>query len=763
MRSLITLIIILIALTEGLAQGASIYGRIRSASGFVELAQVGLRSTSYGAVTDGEGNFRIDGIPEGEYRLVCSHVGMKEYAKKIRLETGINREINILLEENAETLERVVVTGTRTQRKITESPVAVNVLNAQTLEFTQSATLSDGLSFQPGLRVETDCQTCNYTQLRMNGLQGGYSQILINSRPVFSALTGLYGLEQIPTNLIDRVEVVRGGGSALYGSSAIAGTVNVITKKPKSNSYSVSNSISLIDGEEADNQFNVNGTIVNESATAGLSFFGTRRKREGYDANGDGFSEMAQLRTNSFGTDAFLMLGDRATLGANLYSIYEDRRGGNKLNTVAHLADQAEERIHHVLIGGLDFEYEGKGWDLTAYFSGQDTRRKHYTGVNNFDQGEAPLEAYGNTKNWTLLGGFQLNTTLADFLGGKNVLSLGGEIKYDYTFDKIPLYDYLIDQDVRQGGVFAQSDWEITPALTLLTGVRVDKHNLVDGLIASPRVSALYRLGNFQFRGAYSTGYRAPQAFDTDLHLAFSEGGVTLPAFDPELEEERSRSFSLSVNYERSTADFMYGISLEGFRTRLFDTFVFEEDGEDEKGNTIMRKKNGDNSTVTGLTFELRGAFREKIQAEAGVTFQRSSYDEGVKYLEGLPATKDFLRTPNDYGFWTLTYFPFSEAYVSLSGVYTGSMKVPHFAGAPGVTEDSYYDSPEFWETHIKLSKTLHIGAGGHDLEFFGGIRNIFNAYQDDFDLGKDRDSGYIYGPSAPRTYFVGAKLGFMN
>ena len=80
---------------------------------------------------------------------------------------------------------------------------------------------SEGLNFQPGLRIETDCQTCNYSQLRMNGLGGGYSQILINSRPIFSPLTGLYGLEQIPTEMVERIEVVREGASAFYGSSAI--------------------------------------------------------------------------------------------------------------------------------------------------------------------------------------------------------------------------------------------------------------------------------------------------------------------------------------------------------------------------------------------------------------------------------------------------------------------------------------------------------------------------------------------------------------
>ena len=152
-------------------------------------------------------------------------------------------------------IDEVVITGTKTFKRQTDAAVIVNVIDSELLNQTQACNISEGLKFQPGLRVETDCQTCNYTQLRMNGLGGGYSQILINGRPVFSPLTGLYGMEQIPANMVERIEVVRGGGSALYGSSAIGGTVNVITRIPKESSYDISVSSSLINGQAMDNVF----------------------------------------------------------------------------------------------------------------------------------------------------------------------------------------------------------------------------------------------------------------------------------------------------------------------------------------------------------------------------------------------------------------------------------------------------------------------------------------------------------------------------
>ena len=164
------------------------------------------------------------------------------------------------MEESQFYLDQVVVTGTKTFKRQTQSAVIVNVIDSKSLGNVQACSLSEGLRFQPGLRVETDCQTCNYTQLRMNGLGGGYAQILINGRPIFSPLTGLYGMEQIPTNMIDRIEVVRGGGSSLYGSSAIGGTVNVITKIPDENSFDLNYTRQSVNGEAAENILVVSGS-----------------------------------------------------------------------------------------------------------------------------------------------------------------------------------------------------------------------------------------------------------------------------------------------------------------------------------------------------------------------------------------------------------------------------------------------------------------------------------------------------------------------
>ena len=150
----------------------------------------------------------------------------------------------------------------------------MSVLDAGLFEKTNASCLAQGLSFQPGVRVEDDCQNCGFTQVRINGLDGHYSQILVDSHPVFSALTGVYGLEQIPANMIERVEVLRGGGSALFGSSAIGGTINVITKEPSRNSAQMSHTLTSIGGSNSyDNNTMLNASLVTESGRAGLCVF----------------------------------------------------------------------------------------------------------------------------------------------------------------------------------------------------------------------------------------------------------------------------------------------------------------------------------------------------------------------------------------------------------------------------------------------------------------------------------------------------------
>lgn len=744
---------------------ANVFGDVRCAGEHLPFVTIFLEGTTIGTTTDITGHYMLIDLPEGEHILVAQSIGYTTSKQEITLKPGESLEVNFILEEESMMLNEYVVTGTKTFKRQTDAPVIVNVLESKTLDAVQACNISEGLRFQPGLRVETDCQTCNYTQLRMNGLGGSYSQILINGRPIFSPLTGLYGMEQIPANMVDRIEVVRGGGSALYGSSAIGGTVNVITKIPREATYDVSGTLQSINGKALDNVLTGNVSMLTHKRNAGAALYVNRRKREWYDHNGDNFSEIPTLSNNSFGGTLFYKPNYNQKLELSFSSLSEYRYGGEMVEKPAYLAQQAEERTHQVFMGGLDYQinFNEENSSLIAYMAGQYTDRDHYTGIfpdDSVDINEHVYDPpYGVTSNTTLQGGLQFNHRLEDFLLGPNVLTVGAEYLYDDVVDSIPAYNYLVDQQTHNLGFFFQSDWILVEDLTLLLGLRADKHNLVDRMIFSPRVSLLYKYGmNTQVRLTWGTGFRAPQAFDSDLHIAFAGGGVSRIILSPDLKEERSNSFSGSVNYDKPSENFIFGFTLEGFYTKLNDAFYLQPIGQDEFGN-LFEKQNGPGATVYGGTLELRANYNRELQLEAGFTLQRSLFEEAVEHIEGLEAISAFLRTPDQYGYFTFTYTPDNRLSGSISSVFTGPMLLAHFAGAPEQHEDEYVTSSSFTELNLKLGYTFPFENVGTGLEIFGGIRNITNAFQDDFDTGKYRDSGYVYGPGQPRTYFVGLRL----
>ncbi|MDQ2180462.1 TonB-dependent receptor [Marinifilum sp. D714] len=746
---------------------ANVFGDVKSEQSgeHIPFVSIYLEGTTLGITTDHTGHYLLVNLPAGEHTLVAKSMGYEMAKQKIKVESGKTIEVNFVLKELVMSLDDVVVTGTKTFKRKTESPVIVNVLESKALDQVQACNISEGLRFQPGLRVETDCQTCNYTQLRMNGLGGGYSQILINGRPIFSPLTGLYGMEQIPANMVERIEVVRGGGSALYGSSAIGGTVNVITKIPSQPSYDFGVTTQFIDGKESDVIMNGNISMLNQKRNAGASIYVNRRTRNAYDANGDNYSELPELKNNSFGANLFYKPSENQKLELSFTSLHEYRYGGEIVDRAAHLAKQSEERTHDVLMAGLDYQinFNEDNSSFIAYAAGQYTERDHYTGIYPDDQEEIDLHLsnppYGDTENTTLQFGTQINHRLNDFLGGKNVLTVGTEYVYDDVLDSIPRYSYGTDQTTKNFGGFFQSDWEVRKNLNFLAGLRVDKHNLVDNAILSPRLSLLYKYKtNTQLRLTWGTGFRAPQAFDSDMHIAFAGGGISRIVLANDLKEERSNSLSGSINYDKATEKWIAGFTLEGFYTKLDDAFYLEPLAADEFGERF-EKRNGSGAKVQGATLELRANYNRVAQFEAGFTLQSSKFDEAVENIEGLEAKREFLRTPEKYGYASLSFTPSSKFNATISSVYTGPMLLAHFGGAPEQSIDEYKKSDSFTELNLKLSYAFKLKQVDSGLELFGGIKNITNAYQDDFDSGKNRDSNYVYGPGSPRTFYIGVRL----
>ena len=720
----------------------------------IPFATVMILGTNRGAVSNEEGQFEFRKLAAGKYTLRVQVMGYKTQEKTITVSAEATSVVHFQMEEVSFTTDEVVVSANRNEVSRKAAPVVVNVMSAKLFETVNSTDLAKSLNFQSGLRVENNCQNCGFPQVRINGLEGPYSQILINSRPIISALSGVYGLEQIPVNMIERVEVVRGGGSALFGANAVGGTINIITKDPINNSFQVASTMSNMNGKSWEQYMGGNVSLVAKDNSYGIALYETYRNRNPYDADGDGFSELGKLNMNTFGMRAYYRPNYFSRINVEYHTTNEFRRGGNKFNLQPHEADITEQTKHIINSGGVSYDrYWGEKHKMSVYGSIQHTDRNSYYGA------QKDMNAYGKTNDLTWVVGGMYVGNMDRCLFAPATFTGGVEYQSNSLHDVMTGYHRDMQQDVRIAGGFVQNEWRLN-RWTMLVGARLDKHNLIDHPIFSPRVNFLYKPSdNLQARLTYSTGFRAPQAYDEDLHVTAVGGeGVQIRLADG-LREERSNSFSGSVDWSFPMGHWQSNILLEGFYTDLHHVFVLEDIGEDQNGDKIKERRNGSGAKVYGVNLDAKVAHGREAQLQLGFTVQRSRYNRAEVWTsegEEERTTKRMPRTPDYYGYFTFTSAPLKNFDFSLSGTYTGKMIVPHMAGY--IEKSRMEHTPQFMDLNLKLNYTFvlkdHI-----KMQVNGGVQNIFNSFQKDLDKGEFRDAGYFYGPTQPRTYFVGIKI----
>ena len=786
------IVLFILILSAGVVQAnlvrtdANIFGHVvNSKTGqHISYINIVLKNTTIGVATDATGHYALKNLPEGTFTVVAEGIGFKPQEKEVELTRGKSIEVNFEIEEDALNLNEVVVTAGRTSQKRTEAPVIVNTISTKMLETTQSVVLGEGLNYCTGLRYENDCQNCGFSQIRMNGMEGPYSQILINSRPVFSGLAGVYGLELIPANMLERIEVVRGGGSVLYGSNAIAGTINLILKDPKTNSFEAGFNTSLTgtglsgsNGPAADYNATMNATLVTEDHKTGISVFGNMRDRKMFDANDDSFSEIAPMKNTVIGTRIFHRPAYRSKISLDFFNIREQRKGGNKQDYPDHERDISESVKHDMVTGALTYEQYLRESDLlTVFASGQYLDRDSYYGARQ------SLSDYGNTKDKTFNIGAQYKASINDIstlIGGvehtgshltdkklgypEYKVNDDGEIETTHVPNRI-----VSDQSLSTTGAFAQYEIKVGKA-KFLAGARIERYSINDkqadsdksGTVLVPRASIMYDLTDYlQTRLGFSRGYRAPQIFDEDLHIETSGSRQVINKNDPGLKQENSSSFTLSFDFNKKLGGINTNILVEGFLNKLHTPLRNEIGAPDENGTVIYTRINSkDGASVQGLNLELKIMPSDKLSASAGFTVQSSKY----KTAEETFGEKNFFRTPDTYGFFTVDWEFARNFGLSATGNYTGRMLVPYFGVdlPAGDVRDAgeLRKSKTFFDAGLKLHYDMRI-TGGITVEWFAGMKNIFNSYQKDFDKGIDRDPSYIYGPSQPRTVFLGFKIG---
>lgn len=720
----------------------------------IPFASVLIVETGEGTMSNEQGQFVFNNLTPGRYTLRVSAVGYLDSSKEVTVSKDYTAVIHFRLKQENIAIDEVVVSANRNEIQRWEAPVVVSVASERLFETINAPDLAKSLNYVTGLRVENNCQNCGFTQVRINGLEGPYSQVLINSRPVISALSGVYGLEQIPVNMIERVEVVRGGGSALFGANAVGGTVNIITKDPVENSFSVTTNMTCYDAKSWEQNVGANVSYVSKDNSYGIAVYENYRNRNPYDHDGDGFSELGKINLNTFGLRTFYRPTHTSRLSIEYHTTNETRRGGNKFDLQPHESDITEQTKHVINSGGIAYDLGWHGYKnkISVFASVQHIDRNSYYGA------QRDPYAYGSTDDLTWVAGATYTRQMNKCLFSPATFTGGIEYQENRMHDVMTGYKRDMRQDVKIGSAFLQNEWDIR-IFSLLVGVRLDKHNLIKNPIFSPRVNLLFKPNKtIQARLTYSTGFRAPQAYDEDLHVTAVGGeGVQIRLADG-LKEERSNSFSGSVDWTTKFGHWQANILLEGFYTDLSNVFVLEDIGH-QNGYSIKERRNGKGARVYGANIDAKIAHGTDIALQVGFTAQQSRYKAAEAWTEvdGVAlTTKRMMRTPDYYGYFTLTSSPVKRLDLALSGTYTGSMIVPHYAG--DIENDRLETTPHFFELNFKAGYTFvlrdHI-----KLQLNAGVQNVLNSFQRDLDKGEFRDSGYFYGPTQPRTYFVGLKI----
>ncbi len=785
MKYISALLLILLSVSELLTAAepekkpktdAMLFGDVKDSEAHIPFATVLLKGTVIGTATDASGHFKMANLPVGKQVVVVSAVGYKSKEIEVELKEKESVTILVTLEPDNIGLEQVVVSADRNEKSRRETPTVVNTINAKLFNRTQNVTLSEGLNFAPGLRMENNCQNCGFTQVRMNGLEGPYSQILINSRPVFSGLAGVYGLELIPANMIERVEVIRGGGSAMYGSNAIGGTINLMTKDPVSDNFSVATSAGVFAaGKNTTNtpdfSLNLNGSFVSDDFKTGLSIFGFTRSRGHFDVNGDGFSEISEIKNMTIGSRFYQRVASRGKLTIDYFRINESRRGGNKFELPMHETDITESVDHNINSGAVNFDLLLREADkFSVFFAGQGVDRGSYYGANQ------DLSAYGKTTDFTYSSGVQYIREIEHLIFSSATITSGIELNGGNLVDKkLGYYDtesdthfgntLVADQSLSTQAGFLQSEWKLDK-VTFSAGARFDHYKVADnaseiddvtGNVLSPRVRLLYKFApHIQFRAGYARGFRAPQIFDEDLHIETSGSRQVVHVNDPDLKQETSDSYTASFDFTFHPGKWQVRFLAEGFYTRLLNPFANEYGTPDENGTVIYTRVNAENgATVKGVNFELNASPSAKFQFQSGFTRQSSRYDEPQEFNE-----THFFRSPDTYAYFGFDYKPVPLLNIAFTGNYTGEMLVPYFGPAiPDPEAGQLNTTDPFFDAGIKLSYQFRI-TDDVKVEINCGMKNIFNSYQTDFDSGIGRDPGYIYGPLSPRTIYLGLRFG---
>jgi outer membrane receptor for ferrienterochelin and colicins len=680
-------------------------------------------------------------------------------------------------------LPTVVVTGTRTARALSEVPIRTEVIPMASAGVTAAPKLAEALELTTGLRVESTCQNCNSAEVQMLGLPQRYSAVLTDGMPVFSSLAGIYGLEQIPTEFVDRIEVVKGGGSALYGPSAVAGVINLIPREPDFTGGGVNVRYNLMEGDRSGDRpsldSTVHGTVASDDGKLGVRVFGINSYLQALDVNGDNLSEVHQRDLWASGFRGLWKPTEGMKLTVDYQHSDEDRRGGSDgadLDQPENLVEICEATVTRQHLGTLILQHElTESLDYRLGLSVVDVARDSYYGgmaalgspdpaSPYYDPTWSAERGFGETANRLYVVDAQANWKALD----NHTLSLGGQWRQETLEDFQPTVNRVRKDDYENFGSVFQIESEWNEKWSTVASARVDFHSELDDPEPSARLAARYALREeLRLRGSLGTGFRAPEVFSEDFHITNVGGELVNIINADNLEAEKSLTATFGPEWRINDH---WLVEVNGFHTWLSDTFVVEAADDPATTDVLeFQRNNGGNSRVYGGGMNLSFTMKP-FRASLGYVEQRLEYDE-AQLLLGDPAVADpndnpvystrYPRVPKRYGVvrfqWDLQVVEFSTA-----GKLTGPMDVPHVVtdASGDLVRNELTRSDWFFTVDAALTKKWNLRAGTQ-LTASIGVQNLLDDYQDDLDRGPYRDSTYVYGPRYPRTWYAALQWEF--
>ncbi|PIB37353.1 TonB-dependent receptor [Reichenbachiella sp. 5M10] len=655
----------------------------------LEYTSVGIQSTGKGGATDETGTLILQQIPYGSYKIIASRVGYGSRSVWVTLDAP-EHFVTVDLIESTTSLDEVVVSGTMQEISKMESTVPVDVYSPKFFKANPAPSVFESMSNINGVRPQINCNVCNTGDIHINGLEGPYTMVLIDGMPIVSGLSSVYGLTGIPQSLIERVEIVKGPASTLYGSEAVGGLINLITKTPERAPMLSADAFVTSWGEvSSDIGLKFRATRKLQSIV-GIHYFNYQNP---IDKNGDNFTDLTlQNRLSVFNKWTMQRPGNRQFNLAGRY-VYEDRWGGEMQWTTKNRGGQEVygESIYT------------RRWEIFGTYQLPTSEKVDYQFSANGHQQDSYYGDLSFAAQQSIL--FQQLTWRKDW-STKHHLLLG--LAYRYTYYNDNTTATATGSVTHLPGAFVQDEIQLNTQNKFLFGLRYD-HNSLHGNILTPRFNYKWNSPNKKtiLRWSIGNGYRVANVFTED-HAALT--GARDVVFDGELNPERS--WNSNINFVKNiitSSNAFIGIDASAFYTFFNNRIV--PDYETNPNQIIYGNLDG-TATSKGLSINLDLSWSHGLTALVGMTWMDVTLTENGQ-------SRRQLLTERFSGVWSLGY-TFGASLISLD--YTGNLYGPMRLPLLGELDPRDEYSPWFSIQNIQVTKKYLNG-----LEIYGGIKNLLN------------------------------------